>query len=226
MYQTFNYSNTLRNTILIKMGEVIPPPADLDTSITAAVYIRSFNALSTKIRIVDIKDDVTLQADLYEASKRLSLKERIPAYTLNQRGWWKPYDCYSGDFVEKGTNSLPLAEWKPSNYDMDSQQFKFPEGSTASDHDITLKRVKVLNRDEWFVQDSVLYTWRFDNRFVRARMTLFKKTGQEEKAIARFHGPHPAFRTGGALSINENEVDFLVALLTCCGMLRKDRQRR
>ena len=60
----------------------------------------------------------------------------------------------------------------------------------------------------------------------RAKLALVKKIGQEEKVVARFRGPFPAIRTSGALAVDEEEVDFIVALLTCCGMLRKDRQRR
>jgi hypothetical protein len=207
------------------MEETLPPPANQEATCTTAVYIRPFNALSTEIRIIDIKEDVPLQGDVYKASKKLSLRTRAPAYSLKQRGWWQPYNCYSGNVFDKNTDPPLVAEWKPSNYDMDSQLFTFPEGSLSSDHDITLRRVKMLNRHEWFVHNSDLYTWRFDNRFTRAKMTLFKKFVEGEKAVATFHGPLPVIRTCGALSIDENEVDILIAILTCCGVLRKDRQR-
>jgi hypothetical protein len=109
---------------------------------------------------------------------------------------------------------------------MSTQIFTFPEDSPHSSHPITMKRVKIWNRTETFTKDSVEYQWRFDGALRRSRFTLYKLVGGQEVVVAKYKGPLPVLKPRGALLIDEKEIDSVVALLSCCGMIRKDRQRK
>jgi hypothetical protein len=199
-----------------------------DIKFTRVVWIALHNALSINIKIYDITSEVLDKPDGFEDAKAISksLADRPVTYLIKQKGWWKEYELFDGDLSDKKSTPPILASWKPSRHHMMDQKFSFPSESSHSDHEITLKRIKLMKRQETFVKDSVEYYWHFDTSMARSKLVLVRKTGQEEKIVARFKGPFPTIRTSGALAVDEEEVDLIVALLTCCGMLRKDRQRR
>jgi hypothetical protein len=204
------------------------PEELMNIKFTRVVWVALHNALSITIKVYDITSEVLDKPDMFKEAKTISksLGKRPLTYSLKQKGWWKDYELIDGDSSDAKSTLPVIANWKPSFYDMMDQKFSFPPESTHSDHDITLKRIKMTTRMETFIKDSIEYFWRFDKVLVRSKLSLIKRVGQEEKVVARFDGPFPTFRICGALAVDEEEVDFIVAMLTCCGMLRKDRQRR
>jgi hypothetical protein len=199
-----------------------------DTQFTRVVWIGLHNALSNSIKVYDISSDVLDKPDVFTEAKSLSksLSNTKPTYSFKQKGWWKPYKLYDGDYSDDTSTPIVVADWKASNHFWMTQKFSFPPGSSHSDHDVAMKIVKSKFRDEGFVHNSVEYVWKFDNIWTRSKMSLIKKIGQEKKVVARCVGPFPGISISGALAVNEEEIDFVVALLTCCGVMRKDRQRK
>ena len=199
---------------------------------TRVLYITPHTSLSTKIKVHDLTSSISGSSVSKEFSSEAeqlgkSLVDATPLYTLVRRGWWQPIPVYEGDSEGK-TDDDAIATWKPSKSAVRSQKFSFPSSSPHSSHVLSMKRPS-FRYHETFVRESVEYIWKFEFKKMgktRRPITLWKKIGNQQTAVARFTSPFRMAKTGGTLIVNADEVDTVVALLTCCGILRKIRQRR
>jgi hypothetical protein len=205
----------------------VPQPEE--TKFTKALWIVLHQSLTFKFKTYEIDSKVLGQSDPFKDARKIGeeLAKSSPAnFSSKARGWFELHDLFDGDYSDEKADLNVIASWKASRGDLADQIFTFPDGSPHSSHTITMKRVKVWNRSETFVNDSVEYQWRFDSPLSRSRFTLYKIFGGQEVVVAKYKGPLPVFRPKGALLVNEKEIDFVVALLSCCGVIRKDRQRK
>jgi hypothetical protein len=203
-----------------------------DIQITRIIYITPHQSLTSEIRVHDLTTSLSQSSSSKEflsesESVGQSLIDATPLYTLVRQGWWHAIPVYQGKPDGK-TDSDAVATWRPSRGSLGTQKFAFPPNSPNSSHTLSMKRPS-FRHSELFVQESVEYIWRFESRSigkVRRPITLWKKIGNHEIPVARFQSPYRVSKTGGTLIVNEKEVDLVVAFVTCCGMLRKIRQRR
>jgi hypothetical protein len=115
-----------------------------------------------------------------------------------------------------------LASWDPSRWEHGTNDFSFPDDSPHSSHVISTTRRGML-RHEAFVKDSVEYIWKCDSAS-RRTTTLYKTIGGREMVVAKYAMPSIFAKTGGTLVVDAGEVDLVVAILTCAGMVLKLRQ--
>ena len=209
--------------------------ADSDPAIphvTRVFYITPHGNTKQAIKIHDLTNKLSrleYSTEIEEEAEKLgqSLADETPLYTIVQPGWWKTITLYAGAAQAEGENtSEALITWKPSGAAHSKQSFNFPESSPFSSHDLTMRLTgSFFTRNEAFVKDSVQYLWRFDSKW-QYKHTLYKKIGQSEMCVAKFRTPFRAYKTGGTIFVNEDEIDAVVATITSCAMLRKIRQRR
>ena len=69
-----------------------------------------------------------------------------------------------------------------------------------------------------------MYSRHFDSKISQRKLTLYKCMGVERVVVAKYCGM-ATFKTGGILLLDSEEVDEVIAVITCCAMLRKKRQR-
>ncbi|KAH6677826.1 hypothetical protein F5X68DRAFT_263995 [Plectosphaerella plurivora] len=115
-----------------------------------------------------------------------------------------------------------LASWDPSHWEHGSNDFSFPADSPHSSHALSMTRRGVL-RNEGFVKDSVEYVWKCDS-VSRRTTTLYKNIGGRETVVAKYATPSVFSKTGGTMVVDSGEIDLIVAILTCAGMVLKLRQ--
>jgi hypothetical protein len=204
---------------------------------TRVFWIAQFGVMSKAIKIYDITSSTSQSKEIYREPKEASklVKDQAATYSFKKRGWRKPYDMYHGDWTTSDTTEPApiIASWK-GNRQMRSSHYSFPESSPHSSHDITMKRMTVWKRTETFIVDSVQYSWKFNNGYTRSKLTLTRTLGGRETVVAHFNGLFPHIYQAGVLSIQDDLEDggkdaynlIVLAIMTCCTMLRKDRQRR
>jgi hypothetical protein len=89
-----------------------------------------------------------------------------------------------------------------------------------------MKPSTVFSRGEKFVQDSVTYKWVMDSKLTSGKFTLYKYIGPGEEGkleVGKFR-QRGFFKTGGALVLDSTEVDEVVGIITCLGVLKRNRR--
>ena len=186
-------------------------------------YIVPHSNFTKKIEIFDLTSQVKEQHDseaLKEEIKTL-VKSSHPesCLTISKSNFWGTELA-----VHEPPAGATIVEWKGSARAHGPSRFTFPADSSHSTHPIELKPSKFWTKNEQFVQDSITYSWEFDSNFSQRKLTLYKCMGVERVVVAKYCGM-ATFKTGGILLLDSEEVDEIIAVITCCAMLRKKRQR-
>ncbi|KAK2616300.1 hypothetical protein QQS21_000734 [Conoideocrella luteorostrata] len=98
-------------------------------------------------------------------------------------------------------------------------KLKFPPGSRHSIHDLDIRAVSILRKQETFVKDGILYMW--DMTGGGKRGALHKTVGGKKALIAEFVAKS-WFKNSCVLAVDTKEVDDVVALGTCVAALNRD----
>ena len=191
---------------------------------TKTFYIAPHGHFTSTVQVHDLTDKLqtAFPADAWtDEAEQIgeSLADADPTYTLIQPGWLGAIKVYNGD-AEERSRSNTLASWKPTARGHARQVFEFPAGSKHAGHALTL--APAADGTYEFVMDSFEYIWRYDEKAKR-RLSLWKRIGAKDVQVAEYRSPQRFMNTGGALAVDEKEVDGLVAILSCCAMLRKGR---
>lgn len=195
---------------------------------THTLYITPHNSTHKTVKIHDITGVSTAP---YSSDRHNEETEEIGQarpdeaanWILDNHHHWRTATLHPGHAATKTTDTA-LASWTPSRWSQGKNEFDFPPGSPHSSHGLVMQRQGVLSyRVETFVKDSVQYLWRYDG-YSRRKLTLWKVLGGGKTAVAKYKAPYRVATTGGTLVVDSGEVDLVVAVLTCLGMLRKIRQ--
>jgi len=209
--------------------ENINPPKDNETTSSIKVlWIVPHSSWNKTITIYDLTDTVEVDTkhldkifDKCEKEAKIKISSGAPAkFVLNRPGLRTDYKVYDG--AASRADPEVLADWDIARFNFATHVFKFPPSSVHSSHNVSLKKVTKTLRGEQFVKDSVPYMWKYD-KIPFKNMTLVRAIGKQETPVAFYRTRFPTIRTGGAVVVDENEMDVLVAVLTTCGMLRRDR---
>jgi hypothetical protein len=185
-------------------------------------------------------DYVGFKAELLARAKRLassSADGRDPAirYKLSRAHWYndtrltvtKPETQCDEDEAEDGGESSSarpfLAEYQSPLLGYGVTHLTFPPGSQHSSHEITVRPLNATRRTQGWVQDSVRYAWDVNRRLFPGGggvLSLWKAIGSTQKIeIGRYQSETGKFMPGGMMAVDEDEIDLLVAVLTCLAVL-------
>ena len=205
---------------------------------TCILYIKPHNSFTSQVKIHYIHHDLTVAPtygskefeDLLSAAENTgrSIPDSAPpAMTIVRQGFLRGAKVYKGAYLGDESSDSLIATWKTSHSAHGTNIFSFSQdvdGESSQQHDITLRPVSISKRAESFTKDSVEYIWRFDGMITKSRMTLVEKLGGRESVVAKYKGSK-RMNTGGIVVVDEEKLDVTMVPLTCCGMLRKVRQR-
>jgi hypothetical protein len=96
--------------------------------------------------------------------------------------------------------------------------FIFPLDSPISSHNFYMQHTSFGSKSEFFVKDSVKYTWQL--AWHGWAMTLHKTIGQDTLRVA-FFARQWGLGLGGVMLVDESQVDLVVALLGALILIRK-----
>jgi hypothetical protein len=206
-------------------------------------YINRFYLLSSEINIFDltgklppsnykggfIADELRNQAR--EIAKGESKQKTSPAYQLHKAHWWTRGmtlvrgRATGGDSDNTKAAQSELAYWKHPVLSTGTPVLSFPEGSSLSQHDISLVPKNRLRRTTNFVHGDVSYTWECDSKFKSNRLVLYKTVGNKKSIVARYAQRIGNWASGGVLLVEGKEVDEAMAVLSAVVVLTRLQQR-
>lgn len=82
-----------------------------------------------------------------------------------------------------------------------------------------MSRPSPLSRTHGFVKEGVQFLWRYHG-IGRRNLGLWAVIGGQESIAAQYKAPSPFAHAGGAHFLDTNQIDVVVAFLTCLAMLR------
>jgi hypothetical protein len=94
-------------------------------------------------------------------------------------------------------------------------QIQFP---TQPTHELSIKPLRLINVDKWFVYNSNPYLWEIISTFTARDYTLYKGIGDRKVEIGRFK--QWGNRINGTVSLDTREIDKIVGLSTFVVILR------
>jgi hypothetical protein len=220
-----------------------PPPPRVNA--TRYIWIPPHSCFTRSIQLLDLTpQDLPFSQDEdrdYDIARDgAASSTSAPLWTLRKTGILKHFLVYEGDPPERdgdtggdadgGQDSGAVAVWHQARWEWGTAEVSFPRpGGDYPTHPVTMRHQKkgnIFSRSEVFVYDSAEYVWRFDSRWTKCRLALFKRTAGGEVVVARYRGRFPVVTAAGCLKVDEGEVNVLLAALTCATMLRKELQRR
>ncbi|KAF2666841.1 hypothetical protein BT63DRAFT_320622 [Microthyrium microscopicum] len=179
-----------------------------------------------QISVYDLTDAVTpiLSHSFYKTCRKyIAQSHDVPAFVARRPAIFKDYKVYS---LSPSAEETFVAEWSPSRWECGQQTFTFNSPSNHCDHPIIMRRPKWNCLSEDFVKDSAPYSWRYVPYSWTGWTTLYRKKYGNYVEVAKFIGTRWIWwGVGGALLVDESKMDPLVAILTMCGVIRKERQR-
>jgi hypothetical protein len=132
--------------------------------------------------------------------------------------------------VTDAATSSEVAKWHSPILGFGAAHIVFPTNSPHCSHKLDLKPLKVEDRAQGFVKDSVSYAWQLTGKPVsrtdpRGALSLYKTgpggAGARKIEVARYRSMSGKFEVGGVLVLEEREVDALVAVLTLLAVLNQ-----
>lgn len=208
-----------------KFSQDIPTPESPPSPLQHTHVLQIFPHKSREgINIHDLTASITAPypSDAFKQQALALAKDRAdspPTWTIRDPDRSRPGRIRT---LHGNSSDEVLASWDPSHWEHGANDFSFPDGSPHCTHALAMTRRGVL-RHEAFVHDSVPHVWRCDS-VSRRTATLYKEIGGREMVVARYATPSVFSKTGGTLVVDAGEVDLVVALLTCAGMILKLRQ--
>ncbi|KAH0559682.1 hypothetical protein GP486_003802 [Trichoglossum hirsutum] len=118
-------------------------------------------------------------------------------------------------------NNRELATWKAPLTSFGSSHISFPPGSRHSSHAITLSSFL-----KTFTHNSTPYAWQHGHLLHRNRFSLWMELPTGERRLVARYWQGCDWRTGGTVVLDGEQVDELVALITCVAILKRKRQRQ
>jgi hypothetical protein len=112
-----------------------------------------------------------------------------------------------------------VAKLKQMNLLGTRHRFIFPQDSPSSSHDLYMQPASFGSTSEFFVKDSVKYTWKV--AWHGWAITLHKTLGQDTVPVAYFTKQW-GYGLGGVMIVDENQVDLVVATLSALVVIRKN----
>ena len=197
--------------------------------ITKVIYISRHTGVTASIEIYDLTDLVTAPYHSGEIPSQVEalVQKQLAAgesatwiLRSNQAGKSstphpRPYLCTQ----LSGSPAGIVASWLPSAWNQGKNRISFLPSSPHSEHDIVMLRPSPLSRTHGFVKEGVQFLWRYDG-ISRRSLGLWAVIGGQESIAAQYKAPSPFADAGGALFVDTNKIDVVVAFLTCLAMLR------
>ncbi|KAH6695072.1 hypothetical protein F5X68DRAFT_28281 [Plectosphaerella plurivora] len=202
---------------------------------TRNVYLHNHTLFGTTINATDLTSHLAktysdpdfvaeaLQVAFAQCTPEKGEAALTPTWTI-RRG-----DFFSRamDVVETATGAS-LARWTLALLSTSASELTFSSDSPHSSHPITVRPVGSSSMlQERFVVDSAELAWKIErgaNPF-DVRYKLVRTAAGHAHVVARYAHPPGSMYRGGILSVDENEVDVVVALVTCCVMIKKRVQK-
>jgi hypothetical protein len=189
---------------------------------TKILYVVPRSNWAKKTSVLDLTDQLydsfhdDFTPEFHSSARRLVMASPPPPSFLSlTRNHW-----YSSSHVAVvDATGAKVAEWYSPAMSYGDTTVTFPEDSTHSDHPLSLKALKLTQRAQSFVKDSITYVWVAEKRFKSGSLTLYKASASKKVEVARYQSESGSFVTGGPLVVVTNEVDEVVALLTCLAVL-------
>ncbi|KAH0541581.1 hypothetical protein FGG08_003929 [Glutinoglossum americanum] len=196
-------------------------------------YITPHCSFTKNIQILDLTPhltvpytDPTFPSHAKQVAKQIAKQAQFPPSITIQK------DNISGTRYlildpNKNANDNEIATWKASHFSTGPSHLTFPAQSPHSSHTITLRPPRrFLSRNESFVHNSATYTWAYESWIHPSRVALWRELpGGGKKLLARYWQGID-WRTGGTIVVEGEEVDAVIAVVTCVVLLKKKRQRR
>lgn len=193
------------------------------------IYIHNHHVFGNHIQATDITTHLTedyTSPDFVKNAMELSLSkckesgDIAPTLTISRSNFFKQ----TMDVVDD-TTGVEVAKWKLPLLPINATELTFPADSEHCSHPITMKARPVVK--ESFVLNGAEYVWKVDRvpNIFDVEHKLVKKCADRGRVVARYSHPHGSMFKGGILSIDESEIDFVVAFVTCCVMIKKRAQK-
>jgi hypothetical protein len=201
---------------------------------TRNVYLHNHTLFGTTINVTDLTLEVIKSyddPDFVAEALRVAFAQCAP-----EKGVAKlppTWMIRRGDFFSRAMNVVEtatgasLATWTLALLSAGTSELAFPAGSPHSSHPITMRPVKGFMVQERFVVDSAELAWKIERgaNVFDVRYKLVRTAAGHARVVARYAHPPGSMYRGGILSVDENEVDIVVALVTCCVMIKKRVQK-
>jgi hypothetical protein len=203
-----------------------------DTSFdyTHILFISPHHYNTSEIKIWDITDSVSSplgSEDFKEETEYFGQahSDETPTWIIHNPGLSKDKALHPGR-VTYPTEDTIITTWRPSTWSAGKNAFDFPPNSPHCSHGLVMERPRwYKNRAETFVQDSMEYSWRWEGHSGR-KFTLWKGYGDRKIPVAQYKSPLRLAVMGGTVVVNADEVDVVVALITCVANLLKNKQAK
>lgn len=123
-----------------------------------------------------------------------------------------------------------LADWDHGFSSRRDVRWTFPpDGKTEHWHGHPVEMIranKTFTRDRVFTVDSVMYSVEMDSSWRTNQFTIYKIVGNQKVTVARFGQKWAgAWFVGGALVVDTEELDEMLAILAALVMLKQNKQR-
>jgi hypothetical protein len=210
---------------------------------TKAYFIAKHTGMTTDVLIFDITSAVDLTS--YASDDRESWGKtaqaigraqqadaRVAPMLLMHRNKW-----YGHTFAALRGGATPaadgsygsadlVAEWKGGWYSGAKNRLGFPADSAHCSHTVTMTTGSYIQFRDAFVVDSVSFEWSCVNKWTMRQFRLDRIIGKERTTVAMAWKPKSQImHQGGVLVVDADQVDEVVAVLTCMVVLRKQRQK-
>lgn len=202
---------------------------------TRAVYLHNHTLFGTTINATDLTPHLSRSYDDPDFVAE-ALRVAFSRCTLDKGEAWLPptWTIRRRDFFSRVMDVIDmasgasLARWTLALRSAGASELTFPDGSSHSSHPITVRPAAGgVMLQERFVIDSAELAWKIErvaNPF-DVNYKLVRTAGGHARVVARYAHPPGSMGRGGILSVDEGEVDVVVALVTCCVMIKKRVQK-
>ena len=204
-----------------------------------ALYITAHNNFSKKVKVYDLTPHLT--ATYPSEDFKTQAKELLKSDTLStcltitnrrllsrfyditvpasqQSDVQNPSSSEADDSANAGkSNEVMVAEWKAPLFSAGSTTISFPPDSPHCQHLLKVKPCGFFGEVESFVLNSVEYRWKSDHdgKWTHTKLKLTKVVAGQQSAVAKYWEPMH-WNKGGIVIFNDEEIDWVVVVLTCC----------
>lgn len=181
---------------------------------------------SDELRVLDITSSITFstfqdtKCDTFYKTVEKVAKDRQNdgsawVYELNRKTFSS--NLQIRDVKDRGNMAAELYLSILKHYG--TWKLSFPTSSRHSSHDLEIRPVSILRKQETFVKDGTLYMW--DMTMGGKRGELYKSIGGKKVLVAEFEAK-AWFKNSCVLVMDTKEVGDVVVLGSCVAALNRD----